>query len=446
MPAGNRRDAARYADRRYAQYDEVSPSPPRYMNGPIFGSPRKYDAYRDYGPYPESSPSPQSPRYEPRRKAGRVQALRGDRDGYGRAMANEMGPLEGAASPGAGGGPAKEERKGPRPDAGWHGPAAREGAVVDFKTDHPPYRYIKDEKYKLIRNIGVGGQGHCDLYQNTCSGKYLVCKIMKAHASDSPRDKLREATILMGILDPNRRIIDLQAYAHSSTRTTFWYEWCPNGDLQDLIDAYTKRPAKIPESFIWHAYMQLADAFAYIHTGYGGAPPPKKFQTIVHRDVKPPNIFLRPSGRSGYSYPDLVLADFGLATTKTLSGKGGLMGTPSWHPPETPLHSPQGDIWSMGACIHVMATGSPPLSSAPPGWKDDDWIEEREARMVADLKKFGYSKYLDDAMYAAMRTRASQRLMGKELVRAVRDGFKKWHNSGGEDVALASWALKKVSE
>ncbi|KAI4131352.1 MAG: hypothetical protein LQ341_006368 [Variospora aurantia] len=84
-----------------------------------------------------------------------------------------------------------------------------------------------------------------------------------------------------------------------------------------------------------------------------------------------------------------------------------------------------------------MATGSPPLSSAPRGWKDDDWIEQPQARMVADLKKFGYSKYLDDAI-------ASQRLMGKELVRAVRDGYKKWYNSGGEDVALASWALKKV--
>ncbi|KAI4286331.1 MAG: hypothetical protein L6R35_004418 [Caloplaca aegaea] len=425
------------------------------MNGPIFGSPRNYEAYPNYDPYPDSSPSPQSPRYEPGRKADRVQALRGDRDGYGRAMAKGMGPREGAAYPGAGGVRAKAERMGPlegaaSPGAGWHGPAAREGAVVDFKTDHPPYRYIKDEKYQLIRNIGVGGQGHCDLYQNTRSGKYLVCKIMKAHASDSPSDKPREATILMEILDSNRRIIDLQAYAHSSTRTTFWYEWCPNGDLQDLIDAYTKRRAKIPESFIWHAYMQLADAFAYIHTGYDrttydGAPPPKKFQPIVHRDVKPPNIFLRPSGRGGsHPYPDLVLADFGLATTKTRSGEGGLMGTPSWHPPETPLHTPQGDIWSMGACIHVLATGSPPLSSAPRGWKDDDWIEQPQARMVADLKKFGYSKYLDDAMYAAMRTRASQRLMGKELVRAVRDGIKKWYSSGGEDVALASWALKKV--
>ncbi|KAL9008881.1 MAG: hypothetical protein Q9173_006040 [Seirophora scorigena] len=424
MPAGGRRAAARQADRRYAQYDEVSPSPPRYMNGPIFGSPRKYEIDSDYDTYPEPSPSP---RYDPIRKAGRVQALRGGRDGDAHALAARRGPLEGAS-----------------PGADFHVQPAREGAIVDFGTDHPPYRNIKDETYKFIRNIGVGGQGHCDLYQNTRNGKYLVCKIMKTHAGDTSSSVPREATILMEILDSHRRIIDLQAYAYSSSRTTFWYEWCPKGDLQDLIDAYTKRRAKIPESFIWHAYMQLADAFAYIHTGYDrltydGTGPPRNFKPIVHRDVKPPNIFLKP-GRSGAMYPDLVLADFGLATTKSKSGESGIMGTPAWQPPEIPVHTPQGDVWSLGACIHVMATGSPPLSSAPRGWKDGDWLEQPQARMVADLKKFGYSRHLDDAMYAAMRTRANQRLLGKELVKAVRDGFKKW---GEDDVALAPWALKK---
>ncbi|KAL8713273.1 MAG: hypothetical protein Q9225_006793, partial [Loekoesia sp. 1 TL-2023] len=211
------------------------------------------------------------------------------------------------------------------------------------------------------------------------------------HSSTSNREPA-EVTILNSILSPHPHIIDLQHWSQSPTTTTLWYEYCSQGDLQDLIDAYTSRRAKIPESFIWHTFLQLASAFAYIHTGYDSSSdrpkPHKNFQPIVHRDVKPPNILLRPN-RSNSSYPDLVLADFGCATTSLHSGDKYQVGTPMYQPPELPLHSPQGDIWALGACIHVMATGSPPIRAVPKGWKSDDWYGEPSARVVANLVKFG---------------------------------------------------------
>ncbi|KAI4124005.1 MAG: hypothetical protein LQ338_005029 [Usnochroma carphineum] len=407
----------------------------RHMEGLKLDAPKGYEAYPEYKAsahyeqgyqaYPEYKAPAQyesrpKPEKQPKYEAPRGRPNNNKVADNARALAAQRGRPDRGVQP---------------PGAGLFGPTVRDG-TVKWDPDHPPFREIQGTRYKLVRNIGVGGQGHCDLYEHPSNGEYLVCKIMKRHSADFEGGKPKEAVILMDILDPHRRIIDLHAYGSTSSYTTFWYEYCAGGDLQDIMDGYIRRRDKIPESFIWHVYMQLADAFAYIHTGYDrlndGKGPPKNFQPIVHRDVKPPNIFLKPNGSD---YPNLVLADFGLATRRTRSCETDLMGTPVWQPPELPVHTPQGDIWSLGACIHAMATGSPPLKSTPRGFRGD-WVEEPKARMVADLKKFGYSKHLDDAMYAAMRTRASERLIGKQLVDRVRKGYSDW---GCKEKTLVRW-------
>ncbi|KAL8895277.1 MAG: hypothetical protein Q9207_008232, partial [Kuettlingeria erythrocarpa] len=244
---------------------------------------------------------------------------------------------------------AKPAARAPDLAANLIGPTRREVAVTDLKTDHPKYRYIKDQEYKLVKNIGVGGQGHCDLYKNVRDGKYLVCKIMKHGTHEAGGSRPKEIDILMDILDGHPFVIHVKAYYLTKSLTMIWYEYCANGDLQDLIDAYRRHNARVPESFIWHAYKQLSEVFAYIHTGYDtqSGRRPKNFKPVVHRDVKPPNIFLRPNSNS--IYPDLVLADFGIATTKPRSCEKFYMGTPAWQPYEIPVHSIEGDIWSLGA-------------------------------------------------------------------------------------------------
>lgn len=403
---------ARPAYKRQPAYDDgyyYKERDPRYMDGPIFSHSEEYDSYPAYSPpyeYQDRSP--------PKAREGARPAKRNDAYAdRARALAAEM-PLEGyygAQSPGI----------------DLHGPTVRE-APPARKAEHPKYRETKAANgnavtYKFIKNIGEGGQGYCDLYQRSTDKKLLVCKVMERSSS------------------PHRCIIDLKCWYDKPL--TFWYEYCSAGDLQDLVDAYTDRKTRIPEAFIWHSFLMLADAFAYMHTGYDRQAqsdrPPRGWQPIVHRDVKPPNIFLRPNYERGY--PDLILADFGCATTKVRSGDTYQIGTPMYQPPELPIHSPQGDIWSLGACIHIMATGSPPIKGVPKAFKGkvSKWYEEPSARLVANLTKFGYSRQLDEAMYTVMRTDPSKRLVGKELVKRVRRGYQEW---GGKSVALAKWALK----
>lgn len=130
-----------------------------------------------------------------------------------------------------------------------------------------------------------------------------------------------------------------------------YMEFCDCGSLQDLIEKYdsykTDHPATgdsppvlIPESFIWHIFHSLANALQYIHHGilagdHRDPPEPlprHKWPIILHRDIKPDNVYFRtqrgqdnrafcyphwPLHKSNptrtdrpFSYPKVVLADF----------------------------------------------------------------------------------------------------------------------------------------
>ncbi|MCA9002098.1 MAG: serine/threonine protein kinase, partial [Planctomycetes bacterium] len=83
---------------------------------------------------------------------------------------------------------------------------------------------------------------------------------------------------------------------------------------------------------------------------------------VVHRDVKPANILIDPRGRA-------LLADLGLAFARdepSLTGSGGVRGTPHYVSPEQARDSSKvdsrSDIWSFGATLYHAVTGRPPFN------------------------------------------------------------------------------------
>ncbi|KAL9582544.1 MAG: hypothetical protein Q9212_003239 [Teloschistes hypoglaucus] len=277
----------------------------------------------------------------------------------------------------------------------------------------------KQDTYDQIKTLGRGGQGTAHLLKSRTTGALLVCKVIykeiKHHQDHFAYKRGDELFFLRNALLPNPRIINLHSALTSSTQIQLYLEYCDGGDLSSLIRKFHHRYNhetrewdyyRIPECFIWHVFLQLAEALAYIHHGRdhrdsSTQPSNKDWLSVVHRDIKPHNILLRRNAASANPahaaahneepYPNVILADFGMAIRARLPGSEPTSdqhcGTERFQPPEKPLHSQKGDVYSLGATICKLLTGDLPEEPDLPNNinasdDDDEGFENWEAALV----------------------------------------------------------------
>ncbi|KAL8782735.1 MAG: hypothetical protein Q9213_005159 [Squamulea squamosa] len=319
---------------------------------------------------------------------------------------------------------------------------------------------LPHQRMHYLRRLGSGGEGHIDLFRLYCPPQSLLAvKTLKCTPEliwhKNNKRKPLEAHILQDLLpNPHPHIVQMFGYTYTPRKTMFFYEYCSLGDLQDVVENYFYRSVAIPEGFIWHVYLAIAKALAYLHTGYSAQSLPdsstrttdirtlqiessKPWTPILHRDIKPENIFFRPSVSSPYPTP--LLADFGLATPHTPEADE-CSGTFMYQGPEIPLQTPASDLWSLGATIHALVHGRPPMVSRPEGRSREDWEWDPRSRRVKEVGQRGYSLHLGVIMRGVLRKRMEDRVGGKRLIDFIEAGSKAW---GGEEVVMEEWAFKK---
>lgn len=161
---------------------------------------------------------------------------------------------------------------------------------------------------------------------------------------DSSRQFIREATILAGLKHYNLpRVTD--HFILPGQGQYLVMDYIEGDDLRQRL----AREGTIPEETAMYIGVSISSALAYLHSQN----PP-----VIHRDIKPGNIKLTPTGQ-------VFLVDFGLAKVSqagqaTTTGAQGL--TPGYAPPEqygkgTDARS---DIYALGATLYAAVTGKVP--------------------------------------------------------------------------------------
>ncbi|MCJ1397942.1 hypothetical protein MMC11_001138 [Xylographa trunciseda] len=232
----------------------------------------------------------------------------------------------------------------------------------------------------------------------------LVCKAVRLLDGGGITRKVpEEVRILLDILPRNQRLCAILEY-FPAPDNVFLMEFCDGGDLDRLSKFYRDKDELLPESFLWHVFLQGAEGLAYIHHGHGQTDIPKhNWSPIIHLDIKPENIFLqwRPGCDTTRDYPDLKIGDFGLSVVvNELRDEPPYVfhaGTHAWKPPEQPLVTMKTDVWSLGAVIHHLCHGREPIEVPPSNWRSNP-TSKREIMPIARI----YSRALQYWFYRAL--------------------------------------------
>lgn len=249
---------------------------------------------------------------------------------------------------------------------------------------------ILRSRYKINRIIGQGGMGSIYLADDLrLEGRQCALKEVE-HDRSLPEDLLkeakeqfqREAVILARLDHPN--LPKVSDYFSLAGRDYLVMDYVPGQDLRTKMLEARQRNTFLPESEVLGWADQLADALAYLH----GQNPP-----LVHRDIKPGNLKITPSGL-------LKLVDFGLVkilasdemTITIVQGRGTALYTPlEQYGGDTGHTDVRSDIYAFGATLYHLLTNHPPVEarelflypdSLTPPTKLNPHISDRTERAV----------------------------------------------------------------
>ncbi len=206
--------------------------------------------------------------------------------------------------------------------------------------------------YRITGILGEGGMGRVYRALHRELQRPVALKVLRpALASDSEfinrfwREARAAARVLhqhvVALFDAG--IVDGQPY--------MTLEYVPGGDLAKLLERGPLAPAQALELIA-----QCADGLQALHEA-----------GLVHRDLKPGNVFIDERGRA-------KLGDLGLARQAsgddrmTMTGQG--MGTPAYMSPEQALgHADidiRSDVHALGATLYALLTGKAPFAGTTP--------------------------------------------------------------------------------
>ena len=223
-------------------------------------------------------------------------------------------------------------------------------------TDGELYGEMAGE-YRIVRRLGTGGFGTVFEAEHPVLKRKAAVKVLHTNRSVDSAAVLRfiaEAQSANQI--KHRHIVDIFSFGTLKGGRHFYVM-----DLLDgaPLDRYLRERHNLPPEVALPLLGPIADALDALHAA-----------GIIHRDVKPANIFLAWES-NGEVVPKLL--DFGLvkllADSPVHTASGVPMGTPFYMSPEQcrgEKIDARSDVYAFGVICHELLTGSPPFSGDSP--------------------------------------------------------------------------------
>jgi serine/threonine-protein kinase len=206
-------------------------------------------------------------------------------------------------------------------------------------------------RYRLDERIAGGGMG--DVWRGTDEvlGRTVAVKILLPALLDEPgfAERFRgEARTMATINHPG--VVDVYDYGSDQQLAFLVMEYVEG----DALSRTLSRVGRLTPARTMALVAQAADALQAAHAN-----------GIVHRDVKPGNLLVRPNGT-------LVLTDFGIARSALvgqLTVAGSVLGTASYISPEQAsgaVATPASDVYALGVVAYQCLSGHRPFDGATP--------------------------------------------------------------------------------
>jgi eukaryotic-like serine/threonine-protein kinase len=218
------------------------------------------------------------------------------------------------------------------------------------RTGDPRTSHLIDGRYELLEPIGEGGMGTVYRVRHTTLSRCFAMKVLRRDLADDEELAarfLREARATAAIKHPYVVSISDFGELREENVTTPWF-------VMELLEGETlasriRGRGPLAPPIALRIGKRIAEALAAAHEA-----------NVVHRDLKPDNVFL-------VADDDLRIVDFGAAKIigeSKLTRPGIVFGTPYYMAPEQASGQPidgRADIYALGIVLYEMVTGRVPF-------------------------------------------------------------------------------------
>jgi len=200
-------------------------------------------------------------------------------------------------------------------------------------------------RYRIDSMLGLGGMGAVYKAEDAVLSRTVAIKVIRPDLASDPEllQRFKQEVILARQVS-HRNVIRLYDIGEADEITFITMEYVEGTDLRTYVEL--NAPLSIGKSI--DLITQVVSALQSAHA-----------EDVVHRDLKPGNIMVQPSGR-------VTVMDFGLARSLVNDGRtktGIMMGTIDYMSPEQARGEHvdgRSDIFAIGLILYEMLTGEVP--------------------------------------------------------------------------------------